>query len=643
MAMKPIYGTDTGVETDMFTGEKKTVVAEGKGKDRQADIFAFGKLQEMKRDAGSLLGDTCTAAGPDMDKEYQFRYRVVELNDIIPSHTTAMAVNPKYTSELQPRVRDRSASRMQVEKIAKGLKPKAVLVDVEALDRGPMIVGPDMMVESGNGRAIALQIAADDYPENFAEYRARLIQISQMYGITPDEVASMKQPVLVRERTTPVNRKEFVAECNQIAVMAMSPYEQAIQDAKNIRDNTLAGLTVSENQSIDQALLSAANRPLVHEFTKSLPNNERAAILDDKGKLNQAGLQRLKAALFAKTYPGEAGRRLTKAFFESLDPTIKNIENGMFASLPSIAKAQGLIAAGERYADLGIAEDLSKSIDMLARLRETDLDPDKYVAQATMLDRELTPTQEQLLLYFNEIGRSPKKIREFIREYGDKVENSPHPKQSAMFGGERVKKEAILERLTGKQFKHDPGTTRDSARLEGPGKGEEGQGEPRKTGTGTIPKPQKAAYPAQLQRGERQVSKITRDPQGISASGGSRSRRKEPKERKEKEKPTQGAQAVVVTMADVEKVQSERSERSRKMDAARSNKNVRSLKNAGPWLNHPDRYDLEGVDTPKRSGAHSGLLRIESKKGTTIKRGRARGKARKSRSVIGMKVIRRRR
>jgi len=464
MVTKAFEGTDQGFETDMFSGDTRKVVVEGRGKTRQADLFAHGKLQELRSEAKKqeipkvLTGDTSTASGPDMDKDYNFKYKIMDLEDVIASHTTAMAPNPKYTSELQPRVRDRAASRLQVEKIAKGLKPKALLVDVEALDRGPMIIGPDNMVESGNGRTIALKIAAQEHPENYAEYRAALIQRAKKYGFDPDQISLMKQPILVRERTSKVSRTSFVAEANQMAVMAMSPYEQAIQDAKSIKDHTLAELTVSENQSIDQALLSAANRPLVREFTNSLADNERAAVQDDKGSLNQSGLQRMKAALFAKTYPGEAGRRLTKAFFESLEPTIKNIENGLFASLPSIAKSQGLIKAGDRYSDLSISGDISKSVDMLARLKATGMEPEKYVKQSAMFDRELTPTQEQLLLFLHSVGRSPKKVREFAQEYGERVEKSPHPQQSTMFGaGDRVKKEDILGQLTGQTFKKDSG------------------------------------------------------------------------------------------------------------------------------------------------------------------------------------------
>ena len=96
---------------------------------------------------------------------------------------------------------------------------------------------------------------------------------------------------------------------------------------------------------------------------------------------------------------------------------------------------------------------------------------------------------------------------------------------------------------------------------------------------------------------------------------------------------------ITVTRADIEEIQAKRSERARKMDAARVNKKVRPLTDAGPWMNHPGRYDLAGVDTPKGAGSHTGLLQINRSGGTIIKRGKAKGRARKSGRVLGMKVI----
>ena len=101
-----------------------------------------------------VLGIETEAFGEDpsqIDRVYQFRYRVVELDDVIPSHNDNLTPNKDYLAELQPRLRDRAASRIQIDNIAKNLNPKALLQDSGFIDTGPMIIGDDLIVESGNG------------------------------------------------------------------------------------------------------------------------------------------------------------------------------------------------------------------------------------------------------------------------------------------------------------------------------------------------------------------------------------------------------------------------------------------------------------------------------------------------------------
>lgn len=401
------------------------------------------------------IGKAVEAVGVDPNRKYKMRFRVVELDSLVASHTDNLAVNPDFPPELQPRLRDRAASRMQIDKIARELAPEALLSDVGQLDRGPMIVGPDLVVESGNGRVMGLRLAHQDYPERFAAYQDALKRRLSEYGLSDTALDGMDAPVLVRERLSEVDRAEFAAEANQATVLGMSPLEQAMQDAKRISDEALAALEVGENQSIDAALKSAANRGLLQAFVDGLPSNERAELLDASGNLNARGLLRLKAALFAKTYPGEAGQRLAQAFFESLDPSIKIIEQGMFASLPAMAKAEGLIRADAREEGLSLADDLSKAVDMLARLREQSMRVADYIKQAAMFERELNPLQERLLVHLNEISRSPKKVREFIGAYADAVVAAPAKGQMSMFGDIGPTKEAILERIIREQREQD--------------------------------------------------------------------------------------------------------------------------------------------------------------------------------------------
>ena len=396
-----------------------------------------------------LIGKSTTAAGPNPNEQFGLRFKVIELDDAITSQNADLSDNPDYPQGLQPRLRDRAASKAQIRKIAGQLQPDAILFDTRALDRGSMIVGKDNAVECGNGRTIALKVARADFPNSWREYQKALKDVVSDLGIAPIDLKKFKSPILVRENVknmAPDERREFAKLCNQSAVLTHSPLEQAIQDSESITDNALASLQVGDSQTIDQALKSPSNRVIVDQFLNSVPETEQAAILDNQSNLNQIGLQRVKAAMFAKVFPGASGQRLTSAFFESIDPGVKTIENSIFDSLPKIAKAEGLARSGQRADDLAIGEDLAKAIDILARLKQQGMSVSDFLSQTGFLEKELTPDQEKILAYLDEVSRSRKRQREFFKAHAEAVIAAPPPNQGAFFDDVTETKGDILNR-----------------------------------------------------------------------------------------------------------------------------------------------------------------------------------------------------
>jgi len=214
----------------------------------------------------------------------------------------------------------------------------------------------------------------------------------------------------------------------------MSPLERAKNDAKSLRDSSLFNLQIGDDQSIDQALRSPKNARFVQEFLGGLPDTERASLMRGNGTLNQMGLWRMKAAVFSKVFQGEAGERLADTFLEGLDSTTKNFEKSIVRTLPKLAQAESLINSGQRP-KVSIMNDVSKSLDMLARLREGGMKVKDYLSQRSLFERELTPRQEQLLARFDNIGRSTVGIRNFFNAYADAVINMQNPAQMGLFGG----------------------------------------------------------------------------------------------------------------------------------------------------------------------------------------------------------------
>src|SRR4030043_2355349 len=251
--------------------------------------------EELPGDIPGVPGDRVTASGVDPNVEYEFEYRVVDLDDLIPSHTDALSPNPYYPAELQPRLRERMASRAQITEIATKLNVNALLTDVGWLNSGPMIIGSDMVVESGNGRTLALRMAREQNPEKWREYVQGLTRRASEWGVDPGQIANIENPVLVRQRLSDVNRMVFASEANQPTAMTMSAVENALQDAARISDNSVTALVSAEGEVVEASLLRASNRLIVKEFLDSFTGNERAMLIDTQDGLNQAGLQRLKA------------------------------------------------------------------------------------------------------------------------------------------------------------------------------------------------------------------------------------------------------------------------------------------------------------------------------------------------------------
>lgn len=97
--------------------------------------------------------------GPGNKQTIKFHYALVNVSDLVASHDINGDENEAYPPELQPRDRSRVASQQQVLEIANDIIPEKLGQSGNVQDGAP-IIGRDMIVESGNGRTIALQYAA---------------------------------------------------------------------------------------------------------------------------------------------------------------------------------------------------------------------------------------------------------------------------------------------------------------------------------------------------------------------------------------------------------------------------------------------------------------------------------------------------
>ncbi len=382
---------------------------------------------------------------------HDFRYKAVEANDLIASHEPNGQPNKVYPEDIQPRDRQRLSSIQQMADIAKNLNPEMLLADQKAIDRGTPITRPDNVVLSGNGRAGAVKLAAADYPDSYGSYKQSFLDQARKFGFTPaqvEQLGKMRDPVLVRERVNPVGTDaEFARAANGLDKLQYGASEQANLDAGKINDNALSGLVVSPGASVDEAIRSPHGEALRNTFLRSIPKEDARGMMDANGQLSRDGLQRIKAALFAKTYPGDAGQSLLRTFTESTDPVLKNVESALFQSLPAMSRAEAMARSGGRDAALSLGEDLARAIQEYQALKGRGLNDVQMAAEISqrqspsLLGAEagaLTPEQGLLLKHITDLGasRSPVRLRTFLESYAHAVEAEPPGGQGGLFGAD---------------------------------------------------------------------------------------------------------------------------------------------------------------------------------------------------------------
>lgn len=282
-------------------------------------------------------------------------FKLIEANALIASNGLDGKPNGAYPQELQPRDRTRVASVMQITKLSRSLQP-ARLTDSGLSSQGAPIIGPDKVVESGNGRSMAIIKA---YAEgNAGEYRQYLEDNAELYGFTPTQVKAFSSPVLVRVRLDEVDRAQFAKDSNVSDMQAMSPTEQARIDAEAMDEGVMA--LFSPGASGD--FLAASNRPFVSAFLAKLTSEQAAGLLTPDGRPTRQVIDRIRAAVFAKAYQHEDLLRLA---VEEPDPEIRNVLSALTNAAPQFVTMRTLSGEAHKQTTDALAESVSltKTLD----------------------------------------------------------------------------------------------------------------------------------------------------------------------------------------------------------------------------------------------------------------------------------------
>ncbi|GIK50361.1 MAG: hypothetical protein BroJett013_30580 [Alphaproteobacteria bacterium] len=385
---------------------------------RAAELARFSAAAEPIRFAPVKAAEVFTPAGG----RERAQYAIVEIDDVIASHTDELNVDPRYPAALQPRDRTRAASAAQLAQFGAPFEP-ARWGETFQGDAGAPVIGSDGAVESGNARTIWMRRAYRGGDPRADAYRQWLAE--QGYPVD-----GFERPLLARiteAARDPARRIAFAEELNKPASAAMSATELAFADARRI-DAGLLDAVGGEPQ--------AFQRQALQRLTSEA---ERAALIDATGQLAQAGERRIEAALMAKAYDDPA---LIETRFETTDADLKTVSRALSDAAPAMARLAARIDAGEISAEFDVRPALQAANAVLRAARRQGKSVKAFLAelagQGDMFDAGLHPrTVDALSLLTNNGGRARAraKIAAALETFAKAVEASPAP---VMFDEARI-------------------------------------------------------------------------------------------------------------------------------------------------------------------------------------------------------------
>lgn len=362
-------------ENQIYRAAQQATAGEDAGKAARAAARPIGATEPA---APNVTNRATTPAG----LEVQSRFEVVEASSLVASHSPdTFAENPAFPQELQPRDRSQAERQTQVRDIAVGLRPE----EVEAsplTSSGAPIVGPDGVVESGNGRTMAVMLAYQQGLPTAQTYRAYLVQA----GFT--DAAMMQQPVLIRRRVTdltPEQRRSLVVDSNVTTIDALTPTEQARTDAQRLTPAVLRLLRSND-------LMTEANADFVRALVQGLTGAD-ARSLSAGGTLTADGVRRIERALLARAY---GDTPLLDRLINSVDDAEAGMGRGLQAAAPALARLRGAIEAGEVNADLNGLPALVRAAQRIADARASNKPLGAIMDQADAFD-PVTPIERAWL------------------------------------------------------------------------------------------------------------------------------------------------------------------------------------------------------------------------------------------------------
>jgi hypothetical protein len=272
---------------------------------------------------------------PGENRSYAAVYSVREASDVYPSHNPfSFEPNPDYYHRNDRNYAETRNSERVVKQEAE-FDPAFLVNDNPDATNGPPIIDQHGNVLGGNSRTMSLARVRENRPEASGAYRQLVIDQAKRFGIAPQLVDRMENPVLLRQMTGEFDPQQAVTDLNKTGTAALTQAERAISDSKRLSPDTAEYLARQIEQqgpdgTLAQALEGSGGREIVNRLVDDgiFTGQEKPQLLNGDGSMTPEGKQRV-------------GRLLSGQFFNSareLEETAPEVRAKLDRIVPSVMR-----------------------------------------------------------------------------------------------------------------------------------------------------------------------------------------------------------------------------------------------------------------------------------------------------------------
>lgn len=257
---------------------------------------------------------------------------LIEASQLQPSHLNGLRNPLHFIDEAQPKERNDDASVMSARRIAANIRPEEITSSVTAYTGAPTVNTRGEVIQ-GNNRSAALREMWAGEPEQSAIYKQYLADHAADFGLAPEDVEAMQQPVLVNMLDVPdedaITLGQFVAQDTESGGVERIKPKNIVQKMGDDMRSFAGRLLASPDEEMTFSELVDRNGMDVLKWMQAknyiTPTQYRSAF-DSKGNLT-----------------GEAKNDLKGIMYQSIFQNGNTHLEEMFGALP--AKAQKAILA----------------------------------------------------------------------------------------------------------------------------------------------------------------------------------------------------------------------------------------------------------------------------------------------------------